>query len=128
MLEEFAFGPRNKPHPSSPTALAHNAKPRQASGMTYTGETNSKGERHGQGTAWLADLSTYTGEWRDGVRNGQGTMTYANGTTYTGEWKDDLRNGQGTYTNAYGDTYTGEWKDGLANGQGTYTYADGTVR
>jgi len=51
MLEKFAFGPRNKPHPSSPTALAHNAKPQQASSMTYTGETNSKGEPHGQGTA-----------------------------------------------------------------------------
>ena len=115
MLEEFAFGPRNKPHPSSPTALAHNAKPRQASGMTYTGETNSKGERHGQGTAWLADLSTYTGEWRDGVRNGQGTYTDAGGdahTTYTGEWQDDQRNGQGTATYADGATYTGEWKDG----------------
>ena len=33
---------------------------------TYTGETNSKGEPHGQGTATYADGTTYTGEWQDG--------------------------------------------------------------
>ena len=36
--------------------------------MTYTGETNSKGEPHGQGTATFTDGGTYTGEWQDGVR------------------------------------------------------------
>ena len=56
--------------------------------MTYTGETNSKGERPGQGTAWLADLSTYTGEWKYENRNGQGTFTYFDGKTITGKWKD----------------------------------------
>ncbi len=66
-------------------ALAHNTKPKQASSMTYTGETNSKGERPGQGTAWLADLSTYTGEWKDDMPNGHGTMTYDDGKTYIGE-------------------------------------------
>ena len=45
-------------------ALAHNAKPRQTSGMTYTGE------------------------WKDGNYNGRGTDTYPDGTTHTGEWKD----------------------------------------
>ena len=34
--------------------------------MTYTGETNSKGEPHGQGTETYANGDTYTGEWRDG--------------------------------------------------------------
>ena len=79
-------------------ALAHNTKPKQASSMTYTGETNSKGERPGQGTAWLADLSTYTGEWKDDMPNGHGTMTYNDGKTYIGEWKDGERHGQGTGT------------------------------
>ena len=58
--------------------------------MTYTGETNSKGERHGQGTATFADGSKYTGEWKDDERNGQGTYTYPNGVTYTGEFKDGV--------------------------------------
>ena len=33
---------------------------------TYTGERNSAGEPHGQGTMTLADGSTYTGGWKDG--------------------------------------------------------------
>ena len=79
---------------------------------TYTGETNSKGEPHGQGTATYADGSTYTGEFKDGKRHGQGTDTWPNGYKYTGEWKDNKYNGQGTATYADGRTYSGEWKDG----------------
>ena len=56
--------------------------------MTYIGETNSKGQRHGQGTLTFADGETYTGAFRDGKANGQGTMTYAGGITYSGQWKD----------------------------------------
>ncbi len=62
--------------------------------MTYTGETNSKGEPHGQGTMTWADsvnLDTYTGEWDGGNKHGQGTATYPDGTTYTGEWQDGVR-------------------------------------
>ena len=71
----------------------------------YTGERNSDGKPHGQGTVTWADGTTYTGEFKDGNFNGQGTMRYTDGDTHTGEWKDDKE-----------------------NGQGTYTYADGTVR
>ena len=57
--------------------------------MEYTGERNSDGRPHGQGTEIKANGDTYTGEWKDGKENGQGTYTYADGTvTYTGEWKD----------------------------------------
>ena len=35
--------------------------------MEYTGQRNSKGKRHGQGTLTLADGSTYSGEFKDGV-------------------------------------------------------------
>ena len=57
--------------------------------MTYIGETNSKGQRHGQGTLTFADGETYTGAFRDGKANGQGTYTSADGNnTYTGKWKD----------------------------------------
>ena len=31
---------------------------------------------------------TYTGEWKDGGRNGLGTETLPDGTKRTGEWKD----------------------------------------
>ena len=56
--------------------------------MPYTGETNSKGEPHGQGTMTFADGSTYTGAWKDDKFNGQGTYTFPDGTERTGEWKD----------------------------------------
>ena len=34
--------------------------------MSYTGERNSKGKRHGQGTLTYADGRTFTGEWKHG--------------------------------------------------------------
>ena len=88
----------------------------------YTGETNSKGQRHGHGTLSFSDPygalgntdgATYTGEWKDGMENGQGTLTDADGSTYTGEWKDDKPHGQGTMTYADGGKYTGAWKKGV---------------
>ncbi len=74
--------------------------------MEYTGQRNSKGKRHGQGT-----------------------LPYANGRTYSGEWKDNKQNGLGTYIEhgLFGRTYTGEWKDGEFNGQGIWL-ADGIKR
>ena len=59
--------------------------------MTYTGERNSAGKPHGQGTYTFADGATYTGEWKDGDPHGQGTATRPDGDTYTGEWKDGKR-------------------------------------
>ena len=34
--------------------------------MKYTGEKNSDGQRHGQGTMSYASGATYTGAWKDG--------------------------------------------------------------
>ena len=56
--------------------------------MKYTGERNSDGRPHGQGTETKANGTTYSGEWKDALRHGQGTLTSANGTKYTGQWKD----------------------------------------
>ena len=56
--------------------------------MEYTGERNSDGRPHGQGTEIKANGDTYTGEWKGNNYNGQGTKTWADGATYIGEWKD----------------------------------------
>ena len=56
--------------------------------LTYTGERNSDGKPHGQGTMTLADGTTYSGEVKDGERHGQGTYTFVDSTTYTGEFED----------------------------------------
>jgi len=81
--------------------------------MEYTGQRNSKGKRHGQGTLTYANGRTYSGEWKDNKQNGLGTYIEHGifGRTYTGEWKDGLYNGQGTMTNG-GKSFTGEWKNG----------------
>ena len=59
--------------------------------MEYTGERNSDGRPHGQGTETSADVGTYTGEWKDGKRHGQGTYTHSHGWVLTGKWKDNKR-------------------------------------
>jgi len=95
--------------------------------LTYTGERNSDGKRHGQGTMTYGYGNTYSGEWKDGNASGQGAIKYADGGTYTGEWKDGNASGQGAIKYADGGTYTGEWKDGERHGHGNLTYADGTA-
>ena len=116
--------------------------------MKCTGEKNSEGEPHGQGTMTYADGSIYFGEWKDGKRHGKGLRTFPDcgeyfgewkddkrhgkgilrfpdGSAYTGEWKDDKRHGQGIeYDDDDDFTYTGEWKDGKCHGQGTMIYRD----
>ena len=59
--------------------------------MKYTGEKNSDGQRHGQGTLTYADGRRYRGKWKDGKRHGKGTETEADGDTYTGGFKDGER-------------------------------------
>ena len=93
-------------------ALAHNAKPKQAASMKYTGERNSKSQRHGQGTETLADGKTYTGEFQDDNYHGLGLETYADGRTYLGAVKNGKFSGQGTLTLADGTKRTGKWKHG----------------
>jgi len=56
--------------------------------VTYTGETNERGEAHGQGVKEWVAVSRYEGEWKDGKRHGRGEIKYADGSRYEGQWKD----------------------------------------
>lgn len=116
---------------------------------TYTGERNTKGERHGQGRAVLDNGDIYVGEYKHGVRNGygeywffqqngakyagcysnnkkngEGTFLYPDGSRYEGEWKNDKRHGRGTYRYTNGDVYIGEWSADMRHGKGEYHYVD----
>lgn len=66
----------------------------------------------GQGSiVWLADGSSYKGEWKTGRRNGRGT--FVNGTTgdlYVGSWVNDKREGVGEWKHlASGYQFHGQW-------------------
>ena len=63
--------------------------------MTYTGETNERGEAHGQGVKEWGAVTRYEGQWKDGKRHGGGEITYADGSRYEGEWKDGMKHGFG---------------------------------
>ena len=63
--------------------------------MTYTGETNERGEKHGQGIIEFAGGYRYEGQCKDGEPHGQGVAEYANGDRYEGQWKDGTWHGQG---------------------------------
>lgn len=54
--------------------------------MSYTGEKNAAGARHGQGTRKWANGNSYVGAWVAGKQEGQDTMKWANGDSYVGAW------------------------------------------
>ena len=68
----------------------------------YIGDTDGD-IRSGRGTCWtfycqtLGLMSTYTGEWSNGVRSGRGIVAFIRGHVYDGEWANDEFQGNGTY-------------------------------
>ena len=80
--------------------------------VAYTGETNERGEPHGQGVKEWVAVTRYDGQWEDGKRHGRGEIKYADGSIYKGEWKDGKRHGRGDIKYADGSIYEGKWKDG----------------
>lgn len=93
----------------------------------YTGERNSFGRFHGQGTYTTSRGDTYEGSWVDGRKSGKGSYVWKNGDKYVGEWKNNKRNGQGTMFYATGDVYKGEWSANRARGEGVMRYKNKDV-
>ena len=52
--------------------------------MNYVGQTNSEGQRHGQGTYIGRDGSKYVGQWHNDKRHGHGVETYGADQQYSG--------------------------------------------
>ena len=64
----------------------------------------------------------------NGLANGEGTLYVKNEYTYTGEWKDNAKTGRGCEQyHITGDVYEGEFVNNEKEGKGKYTYKDGTV-
>ena len=56
----------------------------------YEGETNAKGEPHGQGSYYYANGDRYKGHFKDDTLHGQGVFEWAVGARYEGQWKDNF--------------------------------------
>jgi 1-phosphatidylinositol-4-phosphate 5-kinase len=53
-------------------------------------------KEHGYGVKVFADLSRYSGYWKDGLPEGRGEMKYGNGDVYSGDFVNGVREGKGT--------------------------------
>ena len=96
-----------------------------ASGSTFDGTRNARGERDGSGVWSHADGRGYDGEWLNGRRHGKGRMRYSDGTVYSGSYTHGLRDGHGHLSNASGFTYEGEWREGKMSGKGRMSSSHG---
>jgi len=81
--------------------------------LTYAGEMDGQGQRHGLGVVSWIDGSRYAGEWVADRPSGHGVQTYPDGSFYEGEFLDEQRQGAGSFTPADGNIrYCGEWAAG----------------
>jgi hypothetical protein len=81
--------------------------------LTYAGEVDWQGCRHGLGLVTWADGSRYAGEWYADRPSGHGVQTYADGSLYEGQFLDEQRQGAGAFTRVGGDMQIcGHWTAG----------------
>ena len=67
--------------------------------ISYEGEVNQDGERHGKGVQSFSDGQRYVGEFRN------------NGDRYVGEWSEGNYHGNGTLTYPDGRVKSGKWEN-----------------
>jgi hypothetical protein len=81
--------------------------------LTYAGEVDGRGLRHGLGMVKWTDGSRYAGEWSADRPSGHGVQTYADGSFYEGQFLDEQRQGMGAFTPIGGDvTFCGHFTAG----------------
>lgn len=96
---------------------------------SYEGETDAKGNPHGQGKMIYASGAVYDGKWVHGDWKGYGTYLFANGTLYKGDWKSkNVRHGKGTLYLSNGLVFSGSFKDGDTHGRGSLYYQNGNLK
>lgn len=95
-------------------------------GGVYDGETNSKGEKHGDGQIVFPNGCVYEGSWENDKASGMGILKLLNGEMYEGEFKNNMSHGFGVFTDSKGGKYEGEWEEDLQHGYGVETWANGT--
>eukprot|EP01031_Cornospumella_fuschlensis_P039314 gene39314-47851_t len=63
--------------------------------VSYVGDRNDKGQKHGRGKTVFGNNEIYEGEYFEDKRHGYGKYTYDNGEVYDGQWKDGKKHGKG---------------------------------
>ena len=66
------------------------------------------------------------GQYKKGLKHGKGEFYLADGSSYIGDWVNDLRQGKGVETDPNGTTYQGNYKNGVKHGEGQLILVDGT--
>eukprot|EP00294_Goniomonas_avonlea_P003497 CAMPEP_0114555854 /NCGR_PEP_ID=MMETSP0114-20121206/8972_1 /TAXON_ID=31324 /ORGANISM="Goniomonas sp, Strain m" /LENGTH=503 /DNA_ID=CAMNT_0001741009 /DNA_START=35 /DNA_END=1546 /DNA_ORIENTATION=+ len=84
------------------------------------------GKKHGKGTLFLGDGSSFEGDFVCGEIEGFGLKRWPNGSTYSGEFQGGEMHGQGVYLAADGGKYEGGWKHNCRHGAGSLVLPDGT--
>ena len=77
--------------------------------VAYTGETNERGEPHGQGVKEWVAVTRYDGQWKGGKRHGRGEIKYADGSIYKGKWKDGKKHAGNFFSSKH--DFKGDWKN-----------------
>lgn len=95
---------------------------------TYTGEIKN-GVPNGIGVAYYHNdnVRYYTGHFVNGKYDGQGTILFKNGAFLTGEWKNGKMEGQGVNYTSSGDLFIGKFSKSIKNGDGVYIYNDNGI-
>ena len=95
---------------------------KESNGDEYKGERVEK-QKHGRGILTYANhekFKSYDGFWKNNQKHGQGTMYYKDGSTYIGKWKNDMRDGEGILYYSTGEKFCGQFKEDKKEGRGYY--------
>ena len=60
----------------------------------------------------LPSVSSYEGEWANGIKQGKGQYTFGSGDVFTGTYENNVRHGEGKLVKADGEERTENWKEG----------------
>ncbi len=81
----------------------------------YSGYVNELNEPHGDGTMIYFKhdkITSYNGEFVNGIKNGNGTEYYKNGEYFTGTFVDGCKSGNGTmYLKSGAQKFVGTWEN-----------------
>jgi serine/threonine protein kinase len=113
----------------SPASVSNRQPALRQDGATpvdYYGSVQAGKPADGQGVSVFRNGDRFDGEFRNGTFNGCGTVTFADSyiTTYVGQFQDGLYQGVGLLTWENGDRYIGQFEQGKCQGKGTFIAAN----